>query len=60
MPRGRKRKLQFVPRPWIPNSSSEDDHLEGEPVPNVRRDDVPHGRQDVPLIRRGKGIFVLC
>ena len=24
MPRGRKRK--FVPRPWIPNSSSEDDH----------------------------------
>ena len=27
MPRGRKRKItEFVPPPWIPNSSSEDEH----------------------------------
>ena len=26
MPRGRKRKSVFIPRPWIPNSSSEDEH----------------------------------
>ena len=27
MPRGRKRKIgNFIPRPWIPNSSSEDEH----------------------------------
>lgn len=25
MPRGRKRKFQFVPQPWIPNTSSEDE-----------------------------------
>ena len=28
MPRGRKRKISFVPIPWIPNSSSEDEHQE--------------------------------
>lgn len=27
MPRGRKRKIaEFIPRAWIPNSSSEDEH----------------------------------
>ena len=27
MPRGRKRKIAvFVPQPWIPNTSSEDEH----------------------------------
>ena len=30
MPRGRKRKVsEFVPRPWIPNSSSEDEYHDG-------------------------------
>lgn len=32
MPRGRKRKVEFVPRPWIPNSSSEDEHQYAVPV----------------------------
>lgn len=31
MPRGRKRKIaEFIPRPWIHNSSSEDEHLEDQ------------------------------
>ena len=33
MPRGRKRKNVFVPMPWIPNSSSEDEH-QGLQVPD--------------------------
>ena len=28
MPRGRKRKHVFIPMPWIPNSSSEDEPQE--------------------------------
>ena len=52
MPRGRKRKFQFVPRPWIPNSSSEDEH-EGQ-LPELRLDDGLHDRQHQgPLVRRG-------
>ena len=32
MPRGRKRKVTFVPQPWIHNSSSEDEHR-NDPAP---------------------------
>ena len=38
MPRGRKRKNVFVPIPWIPNSSSEDEHQ-----PMVVHDDIHVG-----------------
>ena len=40
MPRGRKRKNVFVPQPWIPNSSSEDEHE----VPRQHVPQVPHYR----------------
>ena len=56
MPRGRKRQRTFVPRPWIPNSSSEDDHQEqqeahhrhvvqGVPVGEAEEHELPLGKE---------------
>ena len=45
MPRGRKRKIaSFVPPPWIPNSSSEDENnREREPPPGLAAQIPGHG-----------------
>ena len=54
MPRGRKRKTtEFIPQPWIPNSSSEDEHREFEP-PRVARLDIPRNPVAVLLHDPGK------
>lgn len=52
MPRGRKRKnASFIPRPWIPNSSSEDEHNAEQPrlpeLPHLPEQPLPHnGNKD--------------
>lgn len=56
MPRGRKRKNVFIPRPWIPNSSSEDEH-QGDRALYVPHQDLRGGGQpnmDAVPDRHGK------
>ena len=50
MPRGRKRKIAFVPQPWIGNSSSEDEQV--YPVPQR----PGHYRAEIVGIGRGAGL----
>ena len=53
MPRGRKRKVEFVPQAWIPNSSSEDEHHEELPHLEVVRQPQGLGddrRQELPRL----------
>ena len=50
MPRGRKRKIAFVPQPWIGNSSSED-----EPNPPLPERRPPAGRGHGGDLGRGHG-----
>ena len=58
MPRGRKRKFQFVPQPWIHNSSSEDEHR--DPGQDLRRPNHDGGHEDLqhdPRPRLGNFFF---
>ena len=62
MPRGRKRKVEFVPQAWIPNSSSEDEHHEELPHLEVVRQPQGLGddrRQELPrleVVRQPQGL----
>ena len=51
MPRGRKRKINdYIPPRWIPNSSSEDEHVGDDPLDGLLFDhgaDVNHGAADL-------------
>lgn len=56
MPRGRKRRNVFIPMPWIPNSSSEDEHQE-EVVPDFEPQAQVPRVQDRDVNEFVRGIF---